>query len=93
MGLHLQHDNIRQPLPRPSYGAKNGGGSIIYTESIAGVMPCFAFICHRASRAAIINFTKSTAIDLAEYGIRVNPLAPGSIKPPATDFRNRFSGS
>ena len=67
--------------------AKNGGGSIVNTASIAGVMPGFAFICYRASKAAIINFTKSTAIDLAEYGIRVNALAPGSIKTPATDYR------
>ena len=67
--------------------AKHGGGSIINTASIAGVLPGFAFICYRASKAAIINFTKSTAIDLAEYGIRVNALAPGSIKTPATDYR------
>lgn len=67
--------------------AKNGGGSIINTASIAGVMPGFAFTCYRASKAAIINFSKSIAIDLAEYGIRVNALAPGSIKTPATDYR------
>jgi NAD(P)-dependent dehydrogenase (short-subunit alcohol dehydrogenase family) len=67
--------------------AKNGGGSIINTASIAGVMPGFAFICYRAAKAAVINFTKSAAIDLAEYGIRVNALAPGSIKTPATDYR------
>ena len=34
--------------------ARNGGGSIINTASIAGVMPGFAFICYRASKAAII---------------------------------------
>lgn len=67
--------------------AKNGGGSIINTASIAGVMPGFAFTCYRAAKAAIINFSKSAAIDLAEYGIRVNALAPGSIKTPATDYR------
>ena len=31
--------------------------------------------------------SKSIAIDLAEFGIRVNALAPGSIKTPATDYR------
>ncbi len=67
--------------------ARNGGGSIINTASIAGVMPGFAFTCYRASKAAIINFSKSAAIDLAEYGIRVNALAPGSIRTPATDYR------
>jgi len=67
--------------------AKNGGGSIINTASIAGLLPGFAFTCYRASKAALINFSKSIAIDLAEFGIRVNALAPGSIKTPATDYR------
>lgn len=67
--------------------AKSGGGSIINTASIAGLMPGFGFTCYRASKAAIINFSKSIAIDLAEYGVRVNALAPGSIKTPATDYR------
>jgi NAD(P)-dependent dehydrogenase (short-subunit alcohol dehydrogenase family) len=67
--------------------AKAGGGSIINTASIAGVMPGFAYVGYRASKAAVINLTKSIAIDLAEYGIRVNALAPGAIKTPILDYR------
>jgi len=67
--------------------AKHGGGSIINTASIAGILPGFGFTAYRASKAALINFSKSIAIDLAEYGIRVNAIAPGSIKTPITDFR------
>jgi NAD(P)-dependent dehydrogenase (short-subunit alcohol dehydrogenase family) len=34
---------------------------------------------YRASKAAIIHFTTCVAIDLAEYDIRVNCIAPGGI--------------
>ena len=34
---------------------------------------------YRASKAAVIQFTKSAAIELAHYEIRVNCIAPGNI--------------
>jgi NAD(P)-dependent dehydrogenase (short-subunit alcohol dehydrogenase family) len=37
---------------------------------------------YRASKAAIIFFTKCAAIDLAHYEVRVNCLAPGNIPTP-----------
>ena len=54
-------------------------GSIINLASIAALNPGFAIATYRASKAGVINFTKSLAIDLGEYGIRVNAIAPGSI--------------
>ncbi len=35
---------------------------------------------YRASKAAVIQFTKSAAIELAHYEIRVNAIAPGNIR-------------
>jgi NAD(P)-dependent dehydrogenase (short-subunit alcohol dehydrogenase family) len=67
--------------------AKHGGGAILNTASIAGITPGFGYIGYRASKAAVVNFTKSAAIDLGEFGIRVNALAPGSIKTPIMDYR------
>jgi NAD(P)-dependent dehydrogenase (short-subunit alcohol dehydrogenase family) len=37
---------------------------------------------YRASKAAVIQFTKSAAIELAYYEIRVNAIAPGNIPTP-----------
>ena len=37
---------------------------------------------YRASKAAVIQFTKSAAIELAYYEIRVNAIAPGNIRTP-----------
>jgi NAD(P)-dependent dehydrogenase (short-subunit alcohol dehydrogenase family) len=59
--------------------ADHGGGSIINTTSIGGINAGAGVTTYRASKAAVIHFTKSIAIDLAEYGIRVNCIAPAHI--------------
>jgi NAD(P)-dependent dehydrogenase (short-subunit alcohol dehydrogenase family) len=59
--------------------AEHGGGSIINTTSIAGINAGAGFTSYRAAKAAVIQLTKSIAIDLAEYGIRVNCIAPAHI--------------
>ncbi|MEE2732037.1 MAG: SDR family oxidoreductase [Pseudomonadota bacterium] len=68
------------------YMSKHGGGVIINNASIAGILPGQALMTYRATKAAVIMFSKSLAIDLAEYGIRVNCLAPGHIRTSLTAF-------
>ncbi|MFI6551320.1 SDR family NAD(P)-dependent oxidoreductase [Streptomyces prunicolor] len=59
--------------------AANGGGAIVNVSSIGGVQAGPGVLTYRASKAAVIHFTKCVAIDLAPYGIRVNCIAPGGI--------------
>ncbi|MEJ5977927.1 glucose 1-dehydrogenase [Novosphingobium sp. PS1R-30] len=56
-----------------------GRGSIINTSSIAALEPSYAIPTYRASKAGINVFTRCAAVDLGEYGIRVNAIAPGGI--------------
>jgi len=58
----------------------HGGGVIINTASSSGVQPGVALMTYRASKAAVGHFTRCVALDLAEYGIRVNAVAPGMTK-------------
>lgn len=60
--------------------ARTRGGSIVNTASIAGTHASFGVAIYRASKAAVVQFTKMAAIDLAEYGVRVNCLVPGQIQ-------------
>lgn len=62
--------------------ADNGGGSIINISSIGGVQPGGGVTSYRASKAAVIHFTKCAAIELAHYEVRVNCIAPGNIPTP-----------
>jgi NAD(P)-dependent dehydrogenase (short-subunit alcohol dehydrogenase family) len=59
--------------------AGHGGGSIVNVTSIGGITAGRGVMSYRASKAAVIHLTKSVATDLAEYGIRVNCIAPGNI--------------
>lgn len=56
------------------------GGSIINLTSIGGIQAGGGVMTYRASKAAVIHFTKCAAIELANYEIRVNCLAPGHIR-------------
>lgn len=64
----------------------HGGGVILNNASIAGLLAGQAMMSYRASKAGLIQFSKSVAIDLAQYGIRVNCLVPGHIRTSLSSF-------
>lgn len=64
----------------------HGGGSIINTSSTAGIDAGAGLITYRATKAAVIHASRSIALDLAQYDIRVNCLVPGQIRTAMTTY-------
>jgi NAD(P)-dependent dehydrogenase (short-subunit alcohol dehydrogenase family) len=64
----------------------HGGGSIINTSSTAGIDAGAGLVTYRATKAAVIHISKSIALDLAQYDIRVNCLVPGQIQTAMTTY-------
>jgi NAD(P)-dependent dehydrogenase (short-subunit alcohol dehydrogenase family) len=60
----------------------HGGGSIINTTSIGGMQPSRGPWAYGMSKASVIKLSKSAALDLGVYGIRVNCIAPANIESP-----------
>jgi len=65
-----------------------GGGSIIHITSIYGRESGGSAI-YNASKAAMISHAKTLALSLAADGIRVNSVAPGSIRHPGGSWDRR----
>ncbi len=68
---------------------KSGGGSIINTASVAGLLGMANVSVYVASKHAVIGITKSAALELAKQNIRVNAVSPAAIQ---TDMLDRFTG-
>jgi 3-oxoacyl-[acyl-carrier protein] reductase len=58
---------------------KNGGGVILNASSIVGLYGNFGQTNYAATKAGVINFTRTWARELGKYNIRVNAVAPGFI--------------
>lgn len=61
---------------------KAGGGSIISTASIAGILGSAGPLVYSVAKAGVIHLTKCAAVELGKDRIRVNCICPGGINTP-----------
>lgn len=60
--------------------AEGAGGSIVTMASVTALSGAARMAAYSASKAAIIQFTRTLAVELADRRVRVNALAPGYIE-------------
>ena len=71
--------------------AKTGGGAIVNMSSVNGLVAIPSIASYNVSKGGINQLTRVMALSLADHGIRVNAVAPGTI---ATELaRNAVLGS
>lgn len=58
---------------------ENGGGDVVMTSSIAGVVPVVWEPIYTASKHAVQAFTHTVRRQVAEYGIRIGAILPGPV--------------
>ncbi len=63
----------------PHLLANPSGGSILFVGSIAGVEATAAPLPYSAAKAALANYSKNLARQLASQSVRVNIIAPGNV--------------
>jgi NAD(P)-dependent dehydrogenase (short-subunit alcohol dehydrogenase family) len=69
---------------------RTGGGAIVNTSSVAGVIAMAGMGVYVASKHAVLGLTKTAALEYAKQGVRVNAVSPGGIE---TEMFERFVGT
>jgi 2-keto-3-deoxy-L-fuconate dehydrogenase len=70
---------------------RQGGGVILNTASVAGLVGVKNRLAYSASKAGVVGLTRSIAIDYIAEGIRCNCLCPGTVDSPS--WRRRVAQS
>ena len=72
---------VKEALPHLK---KSGKSAVVNLASVSSIIAGPKFVPYNTSKGAVLMLTRSLAVDLAEFGIRVNAVCPGSIHTSAT---------
>lgn len=79
---------MRAAIPRM---LERGGGSIINTSSVEGFFGEIMAAPYCTAKAALLNLTRTAALEYGRRGIRVNCICPGAVETPMLDLMGAIS--
>ncbi|MCW5851086.1 MAG: glucose 1-dehydrogenase [Anaerolineae bacterium] len=62
-----------------------GGGAIVNTSSVAGLIGAPMLSAYDASKHAVVGLTRTAAVEYAAYGMRINCVCPSFIRTPMVE--------
>jgi NAD(P)-dependent dehydrogenase (short-subunit alcohol dehydrogenase family) len=81
-GVFFGIKHAARVMTRREPGPGRRPGCIINTASVAGLQAGYGGHVYSAAKAAVIQLTRTAAMELGEQGIRVNCICPGAVATP-----------
>jgi len=82
IAVMLRASFVLGQLAARSMVERGTGGSILYTSSVSSLGASITYAHYGAAKAGIVNLVQTMAIELVDYGIRVNAVSPGPLDTP-----------
>ncbi|CAB4944159.1 MAG: SDR family oxidoreductase [Actinobacteria bacterium] len=82
MAVMLRASFVLGQLAARAMVERGTGGSILYTSSVSSLGASITYAHYGAAKAGIVNLVQTMAIELVDYGIRVNSVSPGPLDTP-----------
>jgi meso-butanediol dehydrogenase/(S,S)-butanediol dehydrogenase/diacetyl reductase len=80
--VHVRGTYLCSKYTLPAMIEGGRGGSVVNVSSVAGLVGIRNMTAYSAAKGAILSMTRSMAVDFAQYGVRVNCVAPGTTMTP-----------
>ncbi|MGE3660348.1 MAG: SDR family oxidoreductase [Pseudonocardia sp.] len=77
MGVNVDHVVFGLTAAVPALRRTGGGGTIVATASLAGLVPMPGDALYTLTKHAVVGYVRAAAPELAKEGIRVNAVCPG----------------
>jgi len=91
IGINLKGPYLMSKYAIPEMKARDGG-AIVNTASVQAFASQRSVAAYSASKGGIVSMTRTMALDHAADGIRVNAIAPGSVRTPMLEWAAELFG-
>jgi meso-butanediol dehydrogenase/(S,S)-butanediol dehydrogenase/diacetyl reductase len=91
IGVNLKGPYLMSKYAIPAMRAR-GGGAIVNAASVQAYSSQRSVAAYSASKGGVVSMTRTMALDHAPDGIRVNAIAPGSVRTPMLQWAAELFG-
>jgi NAD(P)-dependent dehydrogenase (short-subunit alcohol dehydrogenase family) len=90
-GIVLKHAHLALEYSARYWQRTGTGGSIAFVASVAGIQSSPKLAAYGAMKAALMSLVRTAAVELGPHGIRVNAVAPGTVRTPRAQANPKWT--
>jgi NAD(P)-dependent dehydrogenase (short-subunit alcohol dehydrogenase family) len=91
LGIVLRHAYLALEYAARYWQRTGTGGAVAVVASVAGLQSSPKLAAYGAMKAALMSLVRTAAVELGPHGIRVNAVAPGTVRTPRAQANPKWT--